>query len=59
MQEAFIKMAKVLASLKALPRMFFMLLVGLTGDVPQMQSCAIRALIFNMKQIIQVDSLFK
>ena len=52
-------MAKVLASLKALPRMFFMMLVGLTGDVPQMQSCAIRALIFNMKQIIQVDSLFK
>ena len=34
-----------------------MLLVGLAGETPQLQSCTIRALIFNMKQTIQVDSL--
>lgn len=32
-----------------------MMLVGLAGTTPQLQSCAIRALIFNMKQSIQLD----
>ena len=32
-----------------------MLLVGLAGDSAQTQSCAIRALIFNMKRTIKVD----
>ena len=34
-----------------------MLLVGLAGNTPQVQSCAIRALIFNMKNTIRVDNL--
>lgn len=36
-----------------------MLLVGLAGETPQVQSCTIRALVFNMKKTIQLDSLLK
>ena len=36
-----------------------MLLVGLAGETPQVQSCTIRALIYNMKNTIQVDFMIK
>lgn len=36
-----------------------MLLVGLAGESPQTQSNTIRALIYNMKNTIQIDSLIK
>lgn len=52
-------MAGILASFKAIPQLFQMLLVGLAGNTPQVQSCAVRALIFNMKNTIKVDSMVR
>ena len=44
---------------KAIPQLLQMLLVGLAGESPQTQSCAIRALIFNMKQTILAESMVR
>ena len=52
-EEAFNKMATILSNFKALPQLFQMMLIGLAGQTPQVQSCAIRALIYNLKQSIE------
>ena len=54
-EESFQKMAQILSAMKQLPQLFQMMLVGLAGQTPQIQSCAIRALIFNFKQSIMTE----
>lgn len=48
-EEVFKSISAVLSHFNAVPQLFQLLLVGLAGTSPQMQSSTIRALIFNLK----------
>lgn len=48
-EEIFKSISAILSHFNAVPQLFQLLLVGLAGTTPQMQSSTIRALIFNLK----------
>lgn len=48
-EEIFKSISTILSHFNAIPQLFQLLLVGLAGTSPQMQSSTIRALIFNLK----------
>ena len=52
-EEAFSKIASIMSKFEAILQLLHLMLVGLAGETPQLQSCTIRALIFCLKKTLK------
>ena len=57
-EEGFTKIAAIMSRYEAIPQLLHLMLVGLAGETPQVQSCTIRALIFGLKKTLKAKQEF-